>query len=407
MMRARSLVLVVAMLTCGALSACSASSAGSNSSASPTVSTVAPEVRAFYEVAAGDVAGAPGTVLRTQPVTAPAGAQGWRVLYRSRSVSDAPIVTSGLVFVPVGAAPAGGRPVVAWAHETTGIADDCAPSRSGEPTMSSTDLRALLTRGYVVTATDYEGLGTTGTHPYLVGASEARSVLDSVRAAHAMSETGAGTRAAIYGYSQGGHATLFAAQYASSYAPELSIVGSVAVAPPADLSQVPTQLATDRELYGFGVLAAFGLHAAYPNQVPLDAVLAREVVDQSEVVETTCSQLTFFALASRPLEKVFNPSLVSNPTVAKLLAESSAGAAPPEGPVLIINGGKDTLATPAMVERYIARVCAQGASVEVLTKPDRDHGGVARDDFATAGPWIDARFTGAPVPPGCPVRLPA
>ena len=44
-------------------------------------------------------------------------------------------------------------------------------------------LNQMLAQGYVVTATDYPGLGTQGIHPFLIGVSEDRAVLDSVRAA--------------------------------------------------------------------------------------------------------------------------------------------------------------------------------------------------------------------------------
>ena len=44
-------------------------------------------------------------------------------------------------------------------------------------------LGAYLKAGYAVAETDYEGLGTPGVHPYLIGSSEGRSVLDIVRAA--------------------------------------------------------------------------------------------------------------------------------------------------------------------------------------------------------------------------------
>ena len=40
---------------------------------------------------------------------------------------------------------------------------------------------------------------------------------------------------AIYGQSQGGHATLWAAQLAPTYAPEMHVVGAAAMAPPTDL----------------------------------------------------------------------------------------------------------------------------------------------------------------------------
>ena len=45
--------------------------------------------------------------------------------------------------------------------------------------------------GYVLAATDYQGLGTPGPHPYLVGAAEAMNALDSVRAARNLTEAGA------------------------------------------------------------------------------------------------------------------------------------------------------------------------------------------------------------------------
>ena len=47
-------------------------------------------------------------------------------------------------------------------------------------------MKQLVDAGYVVAATDYEGLGTPGVHPYLVGESEGRSVLDAARAARAL-----------------------------------------------------------------------------------------------------------------------------------------------------------------------------------------------------------------------------
>ena len=71
----------------------------------------------------------------------------------------------------------------------------------------------MLDRGYVVAATDYPGLGTPEVHPYLVGTSEARAVLDSVRAARAIPEAAAGARFAVWGRSQGGQAALKSRAY--------------------------------------------------------------------------------------------------------------------------------------------------------------------------------------------------
>ena len=97
-------------------------------------------------------------------------------------------------------------------------------------------LRDMVNRGYVVTATDYPGLGTAGPHPYLVGISEARAVLDSVRAARDMLGTGGGRRFAVWGHSQGGQASLYSGILGHSYAPDLDLVGIAAAAPATELA---------------------------------------------------------------------------------------------------------------------------------------------------------------------------
>ena len=122
----------------------------------------------------------PGTVLRVRPQIggAPANAKAFRVLYRSTGLNGEPIAVSGTIIYPAGPPPPGGRDVIAWAHYTTGVADRCAPTLL--PNLSGTiaGLEQMLERNYVVVATDYEGLGLPGVHAYLVGISEARSVLD-------------------------------------------------------------------------------------------------------------------------------------------------------------------------------------------------------------------------------------
>src|SRR5436305_1920461 len=120
--------------------------------------------------------------LTGQPALAPA-ASNQLVLYRSTGVNGKPVAVSGTVSLPKGKAPKGGWPVITWAHGTTGIADACAPSLIGT-VYDSPLLNKWLKAGYAVVRTDYEGLGTPAEpHPYLIGASEGRSVLDIVRAA--------------------------------------------------------------------------------------------------------------------------------------------------------------------------------------------------------------------------------
>jgi acetyl esterase/lipase len=143
------------------------------------------------------------------------------VLYRSSGIAGKPVAESGTVSIPKGKAPKGGWPVITWAHGTTGIADSCAPSRDSAANPAHTLinyayplLQRWLKAGYAVVRTDYEGLGTPGEHPYLIGRSEGRSVLDIVRAARKLDKR-LGRRVIIAGHSQGGQAALFAARWRS------------------------------------------------------------------------------------------------------------------------------------------------------------------------------------------------
>src|SRR6185436_18936701 len=96
----------------------------------------------------------------------------YRVLYRSTGELGGPVAVGGMVFVPQGRAPRGGWPIVAWNHGTSGVGDQCNPSRwpdlydGGQWDLYLDQVDNLLAEGYVVSATDYEGLGTSGLHTY-------------------------------------------------------------------------------------------------------------------------------------------------------------------------------------------------------------------------------------------------
>ena len=162
-----------------------------------------------------------GTVIRSQAAaggpTLPAGARAYRVLYHSTSASGGDLAESGVVVVPGGTPPAGGFPIVSWAHGTTGVASGCAPSVTGTSTLPY--LAALLRNGDIVAATDYRGLGAPGQHPYLVGTSEAEDVLDAARAARSLVGRAASDQVAVLGFSQGGQAALFAGELAPRLRP--------------------------------------------------------------------------------------------------------------------------------------------------------------------------------------------
>jgi pimeloyl-ACP methyl ester carboxylesterase len=207
------------------------------------------------------------------------------VLYASRDVAGRRVPVSGTVMVPRGQAPRGGWPVVTWAHGTTGIADQCAPSRypmtSGAYGKNATGplFSGYLKAGYAVAQTDYQGLGTPGVHHYLAGRSEARSVLDMARAARKL-DSRIGRRMLIVGHSQGGHAALWAAGEAGDWTPELRLLGTQPFAPISRVSLLVTAreqltskggLASEASLFFRSLDSAFGVNVAdYATQPALD-----------------------------------------------------------------------------------------------------------------------------------------
>lgn len=159
--------------------------------------------------------------------------------YKMLGQSGQEVQATSLVFTPNTQPPVGGWPIVVWAHGTTGVADVCAPSKAALADSTKDLISKLLAAGYVVVALDYEGLGTPGIHPFLNVKSEAFSITDAVVATrNYLSQRNLLTskKWVTVGHSQGGHAALGAAQYASRA--QLDYKGTVAVAPASNLGSI-------------------------------------------------------------------------------------------------------------------------------------------------------------------------
>jgi pimeloyl-ACP methyl ester carboxylesterase len=365
----------------------------------------------FYTASASNLPGTHGQLLRAQVLTdlSLTDAVGWRILYRSESADGRPVSVSGMVFAPK-APSSTPRPVVAWAHGTVGSADACAPSRTYQRDFANPDpvltairnqIQRFIDRGYVVVATDYEGLGTPGPHPYLVGISAGRNVLDSVLAVTGLPGAGAGRRAVVYGLSQGGHAAMWAGELASTWTPALELQGVVAAAPFSELELLLPASASLSGAQGFSVLGAAGFTAAYPasNMV---SVLRDDVRAQVGLVEQLCLvdlQRTVQSIAGTT--SVFSRDLLADPTLRDLLLSTKPGNVRPGAPVLIVQGENDTT-VPAFTTRILeARLCGLGANVSSVYLPGVGHGASIVGGNDALMRWIDDRLSGTPATTGC------
>jgi pimeloyl-ACP methyl ester carboxylesterase len=361
---------------------------------------------AFYRAPPSEVAGAPGTLVRKELIDgAPLGATTYRVLYRSTGLDDKPILVSGVVIVPPGDPPPGGRPIVAWAHPTSGVVPHCAPSLAIFLFEQIQGLRSFMRDGYVVAATDYPGLGTTGPHPYLVGTSEARAVIDSVRVAATLPGAGGGKKFIVWGHSQGGHAALFTGLIAKTYAPELDLLGVAAAAPATDLT---TLMNEDIDSVGGKNITAMTLWSwQRVFHADMDRVVDPRAMPAIDQLAEECIEgpfdLRMRQRTEQPLEQYFlttrHPSDVE-PWHA-LLAQNSPGNLPSGIPVFLAQGSEDVIIHPRVTEDYAARLCAAGSKVRKLWMPDIGHGRAAQASTQTMLDWVSDRFAGKDAPDDC------
>ncbi|TNC18537.1 hypothetical protein FHE66_06335 [Georgenia sp. 311] len=363
----------------------------------------------FY-AAPRDLPDDPGRLVRAEPFTrgVPPGGTGWRILYTTTRGDGSAAVASGLVVVP--AEGEGPWPVIGWSHGTTGVAQHCAPSLAAEPFESGAllVLPEVLDRGWALVATDYLGLGTTGPHPYLIGPDTATASLDAVRAAAELEEADLGEQAVLWGHSQGGGAALWSGAVVDEYAPELDIAGVAALAPASDLRGLVGSLA---DAPGGSVIASF-VAAAYTAEY--DDVTYREYVRPG--AEVIVRQMAQRCLASPGvLASVLTALAVSQePTI--LAADPASGAfgerlaqnEPPAtitAPLLLAQGGADSLITPQVQRGYVERLCAAGVGVDHRTYPGRDHLSLVAADSPLVPEllaWTADRLAGVPAPAGCP-----
>jgi acetyl esterase/lipase len=362
----------------------------------------------FYEVAPSALAGPPGSLIRIEgmPEIKLTRAMAYRILYRSTGMRGEPIAVSGIAIVPFRAPPDGGWPVVAWAHGTTGIVPKCAPSLLPEPLKTIAGVNELIAGDFVIVATDYPGLGAGTIHPYLVGVSEGRAVLDAVRAVRNMPAARAGDRFALFGYSQGGHAVLWAGQLHRRYAPELDLVGLAALAPATDLGQLFTD---DIHRLAGRILSGLVMESWSNPRVygaPLGLLIAPSEQAAFREIGGDCIDLAPDEIrdlgANRRIPGDF---LIGSPTKVEpwrsLVIANRPSTDPIGVPFYIAQGTADTTVDPPVTEDFVQRLCAAGSVVRLEKFPGKTHHDIPKAAGRTAVKWIRDRFEGRQPPDNC------
>lgn len=361
----------------------------------------------------------PGRMLReeTLPASQVLGnaETGRRILYSSIDGIDDKtlVIVSGDFFMPRGAPPPGGWPLIAWAHGTDGQADVCAPSWRGRSPRDIAYLNAWLAQGYAVVSTDYQGLGTPGVHTRHVARAEAYSVLDGIRAV--LSAHPELARAVvIVGQSQGAHASVSALAYKSAYAPDIPLratvltgVRNLPVGPPGQLS------ASVRAIEGgpggadlrHDFLALRILQRLDGSFVPANYLTPLGIA-LLHLTSATCwaEQRVMFRSFPATRSQVFIQS--PEQAYAPLAALFGVPTLEFDRPLFIGTGTRDGTVPPASQYAFAKAACAAGVAVEHRYYAGKNHNTAVNASLADSIPFVKKAFAGSPIASGCSALSP-
>jgi uncharacterized membrane protein HdeD (DUF308 family)/pimeloyl-ACP methyl ester carboxylesterase len=362
-----------------------------------------PTPSAFYSPSAS-VPSAPGQLIRSEPYThsVPKGARGWLILYTTTDLNDKPTVGSAFVMVSDQQSDAP-RDVVLWDHGTQGADRSCAPTILPAPLPLTAPMAAMeqqLKEGRVLVGADYPGMGTSGPQGYLVGQNEGRSALDAVRAAHQLHNLRLSNRTVVWGHSQGGQAALWTGALATTYAPDLDVLGVAAAAPAADVKGLITTFrdSTIGKVLGPLIIRSFAetypdVQAADyidPRMYPIYEAASRRCIPETQSVVSLLTALTMQG-------EMFSTDTATGPLGARLDQNLPTGTI--DAPLFIAQGAADPLILPKVQERYVRDRCAAGQALAYKEYKGRDHLSVVADDSpytADLKAWTDDRFAGTP-----------
>lgn len=314
--------------------------------------------------------------------------------------------TTATLFVPRGPAPQKGWTTVALGHPTTGIDRLCAPSRSRDLLGLSSTVVGFLRAGFAVTVPDYQGLGGGDVkHPYLDSTTVGFNLIDSVRAARKVVPELSAQWAAV-GVDQGGQAAWAANELATNFGGGLTFLGSISVAPFADVQGL-----ADAAAAGTLTAAQKWMYVAYLNSLE-NAFGTDFNLDDYRRGGAQQKWDDVLACDGRQPEQFYGEAAELSPDD---LRPASADAVEvlrgflrkttlPQGvtakPMWVIYGEQDPLMPPAWTDIALDRACGYGDVIQIERQP----GHPVLVDVPRAVEWINARVAGTPPINDCATR---
>jgi pimeloyl-ACP methyl ester carboxylesterase len=341
----------------------------------------------------------------------------YRVRHRSYDLHGVATESTGLVIAPQ--SPGTERRVLSWCHGTTGLGDAACPSAQPDP---AGELRTYfepgstqqidygvpgaqdwVDDGWVVCATDYQGLGTPGMHQYSVNRTNAIDALTIVRSARELG-VGAGSRVAVTGWSQGGGAAAAVAELDAADLDGLELVGTAPMSPGVPIvgmrspSGMGAALADPAAVPdGHLVMSLVALAEAFPGTLRRDDVLTplgERIVDAGWNSQPVHHFSDTIGRLFRLRGAVVAVNQEAMPAWIDAMTEASAGRVRPSCPVHVLVDGFDggTVIPVSWQQSYADAAIALGGDVTVTTFPDDDHFSLPASSVGTAREWLTGLF---------------
>jgi pimeloyl-ACP methyl ester carboxylesterase len=351
----------------------------------------------FYDTPDPLPAGKPGELIRSEPFydyRLSYEVSAFRILYHSRSSNASDVAVSGVVLLPNGTPPAGGWPIIAWAHDFTGAARPCAPSL-----LKNLNEGPLLSMyaglGYAVVASDYAGLGTSFPHAALDSRSNALDVINFISAARTALPQLA-SRWVVVGFAEGSLVAIAVAEAESEIADPnyLGAIGISGIGQPQELFEHLAHAPS----YFMLVFLAKGIKTVFPK-FRIEDMLTDRAIRLYAYVSHSCDAGSGPVPAANEMLK---SGWQDNPYVKEFFARNALGQKPAYGPLLLISSDSDADVPRALTANSVARLRRQNDRVLLVKYKGLSASTILGDSVSEQISWTQARFAGFSAPANLP-----
>ncbi|KPI39664.1 Lipase 1 [Cyphellophora attinorum] len=371
----------------------------------------------FYTPPAGYESTAPGTILAIRNPPSLIAALGilpvplksaHQILYRSTDSFGNPSSTVTTVLVPL-TNPSPSK-LLSYQVAQDSASLNCAPSYAFQALSSSSGpfgtvgtqieilaIGAALAEGWIVTIPDHEGPNAA----FLANVRGGQHVLDGIRATFSSGLVDPDAKVAMWGYSGGSLVSSFAAELASTYAPEL-LSQLIGVALGGAVPNITTALPylTASPFAGLVPGGIIGLANEYPNiAAKVSENLLSNKAEYFNKAHTQCLGANLLSFLGQDVLADYFTSedlFFSDPEVLAVTNANAMGQRPIPAsiPVFMYKGVQDQISPISDTDALYDFYCAGGARIEYIRDVSAEHAALLLTGVPSAVQWIKWRFEG-------------